>query len=108
VRHVFQNPIDGVLVKDTEVAIGEDVVLQRLQFQAEFVGKIMNGDGAEIRQAGARADGGVFGDRDGDLVAPVLVRPGFDGGEFSVDTSAGVFGSVSGFLRRRLLRFPLA
>src|ERR1039457_2397004 len=55
-RHVIQNPVHGVFVKDPEVAIGEQIVLQRLQFYAELGGQVMDGNGAEIRESGARAD----------------------------------------------------
>ena len=95
-RHVIQDAVDGVFIEDSEVAESHDVGLQRLQLQAELVGKIMNGDGSKIRQPRARADAGEFGDGDGDLVTVVLVLPGFDLGQFGVNTSAGVFGRVLG------------
>ena len=54
----------------------------------------MNRDGSKIRQTRARADAGEFGNRDGDLVTVILVLPGFNLGQISVNTSTGVLERV--------------
>ena len=67
-RCVVEDAVHRVLIKYPHVPVFEDVVLQRLQFQALFVGQILNGDRPEVGQMSARANGSVFGNRDGDLV----------------------------------------
>ena len=47
----------------------------------------MQRDGAEIRQAGLRADRGIFRDLDGDFVALVLVRECFDVRQWNGNTA---------------------
>ena len=53
---LIQDAIDCVLIKYAQVAVGKDVILERLEFQTELHGEIVNRDGPEIRQAGAGTD----------------------------------------------------
>src|SRR5579871_6001912 len=55
---VVQDPVDDRLVIDTLLAIGVEVEFQRLQFQAEPVRYIVDGDGGKVRLPGLGADGG--------------------------------------------------
>src|SRR5713101_5073698 len=57
---VAENFVDGVFVEDAEVAIGEEIHFERFELDAIFFGHVLNGDGAEVREAGLGADGGVF------------------------------------------------
>ena len=47
---VLQDAVDDVLLKNPQVAISEQVFLQRLQLQAAAVGHVADGDHAEVRQ----------------------------------------------------------
>ena len=51
-HHVFEYAVDDVLLKDAQVAVLEEVFLQRLQFQAALVGHVADGQDAEVREAG--------------------------------------------------------
>src|SRR5208282_4860038 len=93
---VAQHAVDGVLVKNSQVAVGEQVHLQGLEFEAELGGLIANRDGAVVGQAGLRADGCVLGEFDRDLVAAKMVGPGIELGECGVDAGASVRGGVVG------------
>ena len=82
---VLEDPVDGVLVEDPDVAVRDDVELQRLELQAEPVGHVADRQVPEIRQPRLRADRVVLRDLDGDLVVGILVRPGLDRRKRGVD-----------------------
>src|SRR5438552_16452614 len=39
-HHIFEHAIDNVLLKNSQVAVGKQVFLQRLQLQADLVGHV--------------------------------------------------------------------
>src|SRR5438105_11669499 len=39
-HHIFEHAIDNVLLKNSQVAVGEQVFLQRLQLQADLLGHV--------------------------------------------------------------------
>src|SRR5687768_10916497 len=53
---VFQNDIDDVLVKDLHVSKRVDVELQTLQFDAAFVGNILETDSCKVGKIREWAD----------------------------------------------------
>jgi hypothetical protein len=94
-----KDSVDGVFVEDAEVAIGEEIHFQGLELDAGFLGHVLDGDGAEVGEAGFGADGRVFWKARGDDVAGELIGPGFERGQFGMDAGAGVLYGVVGHLR---------
>ena len=94
---VFEHLVDDVFLKDAEVAVTEEVLLERLQFEAAFARHVADGEHAEVGEAGFGAHGGEFGVVNDDFVAGKLVFPCFDGGESEVEAGLGVVVSVAGF-----------
>ncbi len=56
-HNVLQHLIDDVLLKNSKIAIRQQILLQRLQFEAELIRNIANAQLAEIRQAGLWTNG---------------------------------------------------
>ena len=102
---VVENLVDGVFVEDAEVAIGEEIHFQGFELDAIFFGHVLNGDGAEVGEAGLGADGGVFWKPRGDDVAGELIGPGFQRGQFGFDAGAGVLCGVVGHVRSSWLLY---
>jgi hypothetical protein len=94
--YVVEDLVDDVLLKDAEVAIGEEVFLEGFQFKAGLAGHVADGDAAEVGEAGLGAYGGELGVVDQDLVGLELVAPGFNCGEFGVEAGCGVIVGVAG------------
>src|SRR6266446_6520063 len=96
---VVEDFVDGIFVEDAEAAIGEEIHFEGFELDAIFFRHVLNGDGAEVREAGLGADGGVFGEARGDDVARELIGPGFKRGQFGFDAGAGVLCGVVGHVR---------
>jgi hypothetical protein len=96
--YVVEDLIDDVFLKDAEVAVGEEVLLEGLELEALLARHIANGEAAEVGQAGLGADRGELGIVDEDLVGFELVLPGFDSGKFDVEARLGVIVGVAGGL----------
>src|SRR6202040_47741 len=79
---VVEDLVDDVFLEDARVAVGEEVLLEGLEFEAAAAGHVADGEAAKVGEAGLGADGGELGVVDEDLVGAELVRPGFDGGKF--------------------------
>ena len=92
---VFEHLIGDVLLKDSEIAIGEEIFLVGLEFETELAGHVAEGDDAEVGKAGLGADGGELGVIDQNFVTRELVFPGFDRGKRKVEPSFGVLVRVS-------------
>jgi len=75
--HIGQYFIDGVFIEDAEIAVAMHIDFERFEFEAMLIRHVGEVDGSEIRQAGLGANGGVFGDFNGDDVPRVLIGPGF-------------------------------
>jgi hypothetical protein len=93
--YVVEDLIDDVFLEDAEVAVGEEVFLEGLEFEAALAGHVADGEAAEVRKAGLGAYGGELGVVDEDLVGAELVLPGFDVGEFGVEAGFGVVVGVA-------------
>src|ERR1051326_3948297 len=85
-HHVTQDAVDHVLLKNSEVAVCQQVHLVGFQLQAEFIGKVAQTELSKIGHAGFRAHRGELRGIDLDLVIRILIRPGFDFGQFRIDT----------------------
>jgi len=92
---VFENLVDDVFLEDAEVAVAEEIFLERLEFEAAVAGHIADGEDAEVGKAGFGADGSEFWVVDEDFVAGKLILPGFDVGKGKVEACLGVFVGVS-------------
>jgi len=95
---VFENLVDDVLLKDSQIAIAEEVFLQRFQLEASAARHVADGEGAKIGQAGLGTNGGQFRIVDHDFVAGELILPGFDRGKVEIKASFGVVVCVAWFL----------
>src|SRR5580692_1557448 len=91
---VFQNLVDDVLLEDAQIAIAEQIFLERLQFQASGPGHVADGEQAKVGQAGLGANRGQFRIVDEDLVARKLISPGLNCREGEVESGLGVFVGV--------------
>jgi hypothetical protein len=96
VDNVAENFVYGVFVEDAEAAVGQEIHFQGFQLDAVFLRHVLDGDGAEIREARLRTDGRVFWKARGDDIAGELIRPGFERGQFCFDAGAGVLFGVVG------------
>jgi len=70
---VFEDTIDDLFVEGGVIAEGEEVEFERLAFETETMGNIVDGDDAEIRLTGDGAEGGEFGAMEPDMVGAVGV-----------------------------------
>src|SRR5712692_8255124 len=55
---VAEDFVDGVFVEDAQAAVGEEIHFQGLQLDAIFLRHVLDGDGAEVGEAGIGAEGG--------------------------------------------------
>ena len=95
--NVFKDLIHDVFLKDTEIAVAEEIFLERFELEAALAGHVTDGEDAEVRQAGFGADAGQLGIVYFDFIAGKLVTPGFDGGKLEVQAGFGVIVGVAGF-----------
>src|SRR2546427_6592917 len=91
---IAQDAVDSVFVKDSEAAIRQQIHLQGLQLEAEFLRLILNRDGAVVRKPGLGAHRSVFGKTRGDGIAGELVGPSLEARQPGVHPGAGVFCGV--------------
>ena len=103
--YVVEDLVDDVFLEDAEVAIGEEILLEGLEFEAGLAGHVADGETAEVGQAGLGADAGELGVVDEDFVGFELIAPGFDGGEVDVEAGFGVVVGVAGGLVFGLVLF---
>jgi len=101
---VVEDLVDDVLLKDAEVAVGEEIFFEGLQLEAGLARHVSDGDAAKVRQTGLGTDAGELGIVDEDFVGAELVAPGFDGGKFDVEAGFGVVVGVAGGPDLRLRR----
>lgn len=87
---VVEDAIDGIFVENSNVSIGMDVHFERFELEAMFVGFVVKGDSSEVGQIRLRANGGVFGDDDRDVVSLVLVGESLNIGQRNRDSALGV------------------
>jgi len=88
--NVVKDAIDGIFVENSDVSIGMDVHFERFELEAMLVGFVVKGNGSEVGQIRFRANGGVFGDDDRDVVSLVLVGEGLNIGQWNRDSTLGV------------------
>ena len=87
---VPQHAVDGILVKNADVPVRQDIAFEGFQFQHVPYGFIFQENGSEIRQAGLGAYRSVLGDFDLDGIARKLVGKGLDGRQFGVQSGFSV------------------
>src|SRR3984957_5637509 len=92
---IGEHPVDHVLLKNTQVAIGERVHFERFEFEAKLIGHVPERQSAVVGKAGFGADRGELGHRDFDLVSGfILIRPGLDFRKFGMYPGSRVVVSV--------------
>jgi hypothetical protein len=96
---VVENLVDDVFLEDAQVAVGEEILLEGLEFEAALAGHVADGETAEVGETRFGADAGELGIVHEDLVGLELVLPGFDGGEGGVEAGFGVVVGVAGGVR---------
>src|ERR1700722_5684394 len=94
-HHVTQKPVYYILIKDSQISIGEQIHLGRLQLEAPAPRHIAKRQRAEIGLSGFGAYRSELRNRDLDFVIGKLVGPGFDVRQLSVDTGRRMFVGVS-------------
>src|SRR5215813_8774941 len=77
-RYIFQNLVDNVLLKNPKVAVVQQILFERLQFQAELGRHIANFQRAKIGQPGFRTNRSKLRNINQDLVGGKLVGPGIN------------------------------
>src|SRR5262249_10015268 len=90
-NYVPQDAIDDVLLKNSQVAVRQQVHLIGLQLQARPVRHIPQGDFAEVRKACLGTDGGELRHDDLNLIIGVLIGPGLYFRKFGIDPGDRVF-----------------
>jgi hypothetical protein len=77
--------VDDVFLKDAQVAIVQQIFLERFQLQAQLARHVTDFQHAKIRQAGFWADGGELRHVNQDFISGKLVGPGIDFREVMVE-----------------------
>ena len=98
-HNIFEDLVDDVLLEDAEVAVAEEVFLERFEFEAAAAGHVANGERTEVGQTGLGADGSELRIVDDDFVAGKLILPGFDGGKGEIEAGLCVVVGIAGLLR---------
>jgi hypothetical protein len=94
-HNVFEDLVDDILLEDAEIAVGEEIFLPRLEFEAALTRHVAELDDAEVGQSGLGTDRGKLGIVDEDFVGRELVLPGFDRGKGEVEAGLGVLVGVA-------------
>src|SRR5579864_2878634 len=71
---IAQHAIDGILVKNSKIAISEEIHFQGFEFEAELARFILNENCPIVGQASLRAHGSIFREANGDFVTREMVR----------------------------------
>src|SRR5579872_2464823 len=98
---IAQHAIDGIFVKNSKIAIGEEIHFQGFEFEAQLARFVLNKDGPVVGQTSLGAHGRIFREADGDFVTGEMVRPSVEMREFGGDSGARV---SSGVIGHRCLR----
>ena len=94
-HHILQHLIDDVLLKDSEIAIGEQIFLHRLQFEAAVARHVTHRVRAKVGETGLWTDRGEFRVVNQNLATRELILPRFNGGEVAIETSSGMLVGVT-------------
>ena len=85
--HIMEDSVHGILIENAHVSVGMDVHFEGFEFEALLVRHVMQSDYPEIGKPCFRANRGVLGDFDDDVVALVLVWPRFNVGKRRDETT---------------------
>jgi len=96
-HYIFQHLVHDVFLENAKVAVAEQILFQRLEFEAALAGHVTDGEHAEVGQAGFGAHRGEFRIVDENFVARKLVLPGFNGRKGEIEAGLGVFVGVARF-----------
>src|SRR5450432_78768 len=102
--HVAEHAVHDVLLKNPQIAVGQQVHLIRLEFEAALTGDVAQHELAEIGQTGLGAHRGELRHDDLDFVIGILVGPGFDFGQRGVHAAARVVIGIGAFHARAFER----
>lgn len=112
-HHVLQNLVYDVLLEDSKITVGLQILLQRLQLQTALVRHVTDGQYAKVGKPGLRAHRRELRVIDHNLVPRKLVGPRLNLGELRVETREGVLSRITrrfthativAFARRRTRR----
>lgn len=102
---VCQDLVHDVLLKDAEVAVTEEILFERFQFQTAIARHVADGQNPKVGQAGLGANRGQLRIVDLNFVSGKLILPGPDGRKSKVQPGLGVLVGVSRFCRHtRIVR----
>jgi hypothetical protein len=98
-HHVFENLINDVFLKYAEIAVAEEVFLERFEFEATGARRVADGEVAEVGQAGFGTNRGQFRVVDDDLVAGKLILPCLDFRKPKIETGFCMIVGIARLLR---------
>ena len=98
-HYVFKDLVDDVFLEDSEVAVAEEIFLERFELEAACAGHVADRERAEVGQAGLGANGGQLGIVDDDFITGKLVLPGLDLRKLKVESGLGVIVGIARLLR---------
>src|SRR5579859_1410897 len=93
---IAQHAIDGILVKNSKIAIREKIHFESFEFETQFARFVLNEDRPVIWQACLGAHGSIFREADGDFVTWEMIWPSVERGELGVDSGARMSSGVIG------------
>jgi len=85
-----ENPVDGIFIKDTQIAVGVDVHLEGFQLKTISVGHVVQRDHPEVRQIGFWTDRRILGNLNRDFITLILIRERFYFRQWSGDAAFGM------------------
>jgi hypothetical protein len=97
-NNIFEDLVDDVLLEDAEIAIAEEVFLERFELEAARAWHVADGEMAEVGQAGFWTNRGQFRVVDDDLIAGKLVLPCLDLREFEIESGFRVIVGITRLL----------
>lgn len=83
----MENPVDGIFIKDPEIAVGVDVHLERFQLETCFIGHVVQRDRPEVWQISFWTDRRILGNLNRDFITLILIRERFYFRQWSGDAA---------------------
>ena len=100
---ILQYAVHNILLKNSEVAVTVEILLERFQFEAALLRHVTYRQKTEIRQPRLGANRGELGIVDQDFIPWELVRPGLDFRELCFEPRSGMFGCIARIRRHEII-----